>query len=316
MPPSRHPPPHIITMLIFFVHYGFGLFWCYYVKSLLSFKFLFHVCGVFGVILCERLFFFIRGCSVPYSDLLNSKLGDLSTTAGNAVADLAGVVAGADVLASQFADVKNALEDLQQFVNEFKGGYYYTPTGAVVPFAGADTDRPPAGWLVCDGSAVSQTTYAALFAVIGATYDVTSPGAGNFRVPDLRGRTLIGVGAASSGATLTGTLGGVQGVNGGSTTLTSSHIPEHTHNLANHTHNFDRPYHNTSNTPFAAENWPAGGGAASVTVGLSAGWYFGGVKTSTTTGPSSNTSGAYGTASPTAVSAVQPSVGLNYLIKA
>ena len=41
-----------------------------YVKSLLSFKFLFHVCGVFGVILCEGLFFFVfvKGvfCGVSY----------------------------------------------------------------------------------------------------------------------------------------------------------------------------------------------------------------------------------------------------------
>ena len=62
MPPSRYPPPHIITMHIFFVHYGFGLNACMYVKSLLSFRFLFHVCGVFGVILCEGLFFFVIVC--------------------------------------------------------------------------------------------------------------------------------------------------------------------------------------------------------------------------------------------------------------
>jgi microcystin-dependent protein len=49
----------------------------------------------------------------------------------------------------------------------------------------------PSGWLLCDGSAVSRTTYAALFAAIGTTY-----GAGNgsttFNVPDLRGRTPVG----------------------------------------------------------------------------------------------------------------------------
>ena len=70
MPPSRHPPPHIITMHIFFVHFGFGLNACICVKSLLSLRFLFHVCGVFGVILCEGLFFFVfvKGvfCGVSY----------------------------------------------------------------------------------------------------------------------------------------------------------------------------------------------------------------------------------------------------------
>lgn len=50
---------------------------------------------------------------------------------------------------------------------------------------------PSSGWLLCDGSAVSRTTYATLFAAIGTAY-----GAGNgtttFNVPDLRGRTLVG----------------------------------------------------------------------------------------------------------------------------
>jgi microcystin-dependent protein len=49
------------------------------------------------------------------------------------------------------------------------------------------------GWLKCDGSAVSRTTYAALFNRIG-----TSAGAGNgtttFNVPDFRGRTMFGTG--------------------------------------------------------------------------------------------------------------------------
>lgn len=47
-----------------------------------------------------------------------------------------------------------------------------TPTGAVLPFAGRTS---PAGYLLCDGSAVSRTTYAALFAV-------TSPTLGTFTI--------------------------------------------------------------------------------------------------------------------------------------
>lgn len=41
------------------------------------------------------------------------------------------------------------------------------PAGVIVPFAGTTV---PAGYLLCDGSAVSRTTYAALFAAIGTTY--------------------------------------------------------------------------------------------------------------------------------------------------
>ena len=62
------------------------------------------------------------------------------------------------------------------------------PTGVVQAFAGSTT---PQGWLLCDGSAVSRTDYAALYAVIGTTY-----GAGNgsttFNLPNLTDRFIEG----------------------------------------------------------------------------------------------------------------------------
>ena len=72
---------------------------------------------------------------------------------------------------------------------------YLVPTGTVQAFAGASA---PTGWLVCDGSAVSTTTYATLYSVISTTYNTsagwTAPAGGTFRVPDLRGRAPIGTG--------------------------------------------------------------------------------------------------------------------------
>lgn len=68
-------------------------------------------------------------------------------------------------------------------------------TGTVLPpglmFDYAAT-AAPAGWLLCDGSAVSRTTYAALFAVIGTTFG-SGNGTTTFNVPDARGRTTVGV---------------------------------------------------------------------------------------------------------------------------
>lgn len=95
------------------------------------------------------------------------------------------------------------------------------PAGSLQMFAGASA---PLGYLLCDGAAVSRTTYAALFAVVGTTY-----GAGNgtttFNLPDLRGRGPIGAG---TGAGLTPrTLGS----GGGSETiiLDGTTLPAHTH---------------------------------------------------------------------------------------
>ncbi len=49
----------------------------------------------------------------------------------------------------------------------------------------------PSGWLECDGSAISRTTYAELFAAISTTYGV-GDGSTTFNIPDLRGRFLRG----------------------------------------------------------------------------------------------------------------------------
>ena len=64
------------------------------------------------------------------------------------------------------------------------------PVGSVMPFAG-DASKVPAGWLLCNGAAVSRSDYAALYAVIGTAW-----GYGNnsttFNLPDMRGMFLRG----------------------------------------------------------------------------------------------------------------------------
>lgn len=65
------------------------------------------------------------------------------------------------------------------------------PTGVMLPFAGP-SNKVPNGWLLCDGSAVSRTAYAALFGIIGTCWGV-GDGATTFRLPDPRGRFLRGV---------------------------------------------------------------------------------------------------------------------------
>lgn len=84
----------------------------------------------------------------------------------------------------------------------------------------------PSGWLLCDGSAVSRTTYATLFAAIGTTYG-TGDGSTTFNVPDMRGRAPVGMG---TGPSLTARA---LGATGGEEThiLSVAEMPSHTHNL-------------------------------------------------------------------------------------
>lgn len=69
------------------------------------------------------------------------------------------------------------------------------PVGAVTAYAAATA---PAGWLACDGSAVSRTTYAALYALIGNTYGA-GDGSSTFNLPDLQERIPIGSGQRTVG---------------------------------------------------------------------------------------------------------------------
>lgn len=63
------------------------------------------------------------------------------------------------------------------------------PIGAVNTFA---MNSAPSGWLSCDGSAVSRTTYSGLFSAVGTTYG-TGDGSTTFNVPDLRGEFVRGL---------------------------------------------------------------------------------------------------------------------------
>lgn len=74
------------------------------------------------------------------------------------------------------------------------------------------TNTPPTGWLICDGSAISRTTYSQLFTLIGTTF-----GAGNgsttFNLPDMRGMVPIGKNSFISGMENIGANFGTNEVN-------------------------------------------------------------------------------------------------------
>lgn len=101
------------------------------------------------------------------------------------------------------------------------GGGASAEPGTILPFGNPST---PTGWLRCDGSAVSRTTYADLFTAIGTTWGA-GDGSTTFNVPDLRGVSCIGKGqgAGLTNRTLAGS-GGAQTV-----TLAVGEMPSHNH---------------------------------------------------------------------------------------
>src|SRR5215472_4366889 len=100
------------------------------------------------------------------------------------------------------------------------------PPGMVRMFAGPS---PPGGWLVCDGSQVSRSTYSALFAAIG-TYWGAGDNINTFNLPDFRGRSPLGyVNSAVGGITSRafGSLGGEE-----NHVLSVNELAYHNHELS------------------------------------------------------------------------------------
>lgn len=118
--------------------------------------------------------------------------------------------------------------------------YTRTPVGSIQSFA---TATIPSNWLLCDGSAVSRTTYAALFNFIGTAYGVGN-GTTTFNVPDLRGRVPVAKddqgGIAANRVTTAGS--GVNGTTIGASGGTQTHVLS-VGELANHGHTLTDPGH-------------------------------------------------------------------------
>jgi len=125
-----------------------------------------------------------------------------------------------DTMATASATSLATSESIKAYVDSNAG----IPTGTVSAFAGSTA---PTGYVLCDGSEYSETTEAALFAVLGSTYNTGGETANHFRVPDLRGRVVAGMG----GSLLSGT-DALADTGGASThTLTENEMPSHSHGI-------------------------------------------------------------------------------------
>ena len=154
------------------------------------------------------------------------------------------------------------------------------------------TTSAPSGYLLCDGTAVSRTTYSALFGVVGTTFG-TGDGSTTFNLPNYIDRMPIGKGtiAASIGAT-----------GGSKDAVVVSHTHIATTNISDpgHLHSFDGEMASLS----GGASWgSSGGGLSNRTQTLSAGT---GITASTT----NNTTGVSGTNAN-----LPPYLGINFIIK-
>ena len=91
------------------------------------------------------------------------------------------------------------------------------PVGGLMDFPSTTI---PDGFVLCDGRALSRTTHAGLFAVIGTRFG--SDGAGTFKVPDFRRRQAVGRSSGAGVGTQTGSEVAV---------MAPEHLPAHSHGV-------------------------------------------------------------------------------------
>lgn len=177
-------------------------------------------------------------------------------------------------------------------------------SGLIMAYAGSTS---PEGWLICDGSAVSRTTYATLFSLIGTTYGV-GDGSTTFNIPNIKGRAIVGYDSSQSEFNIIGKTGGAK-----THLLTTSEIPSHTHGSATLSGSFN----------------VHGSGSATVLSGASGGVVSVGTARSQYRSGGSNTNGATSydaininaththtsVGSDTPHNNLQPYIVFNYLIK-
>jgi microcystin-dependent protein len=218
---------------------------------------------------------------------------------GNAANAIGTITAGSPGVVENFAHLEQVLDNLSDFLSVLKDKAFYPPVGLIAPFGGV-SGQVPGGWLLCAGQAVSQSTYADLYAVVGANAFGTD-GGGNFYLPDLRGRVVAGI--DNMGGTDAGrlSLSNTMGTAGGAETLPA------------HTHTFTTSSDGQTAFPYAINQYAAGSGSAfTINVQSQAGGYVGGTFATANAHTHSGTTDSTGTGTH---GVVQPTMVLNYLIK-
>ncbi len=216
---------------------------------------------------------------------LNNEAGDLALRHNGTLVTrvgaggLSGLAAGSVAMATLASTVQQALN----------------PVGLVSPFAGS---AAPAGWLLCGGQAVSRSTFATLFGVLGTTYGA-GDGTTTFNVPDLRGRVPFGAdnmnGTAANRLTTAGS-----GVNGLALGASGGNqmMQQHTHSITDPGHSHGLP----ANLALMA-------GAATAANATTSGLTALGTTTSATTGLTVQNAGTGSSQN------IPPALVLNYIIK-
>jgi len=199
----------------------------------------------------------ITGSKLANSTVSETKLGNaaVSTIKIQDDAVTSPKIADGTIIEGNLADgaVTTAkIADGAVTTSKFAGGLSI-PVGAVFYFA---ANSAPTGYLTCDGSAISRTTYADLFAVVSTTFGA-GDGSTTFNLPDLRGEFIRGF-DAGKGTDSGRTFGSLQD----QATAAPSTTAFTTNTAGNHTHTI--PYAASSGFPASYPSISTGSGGSTL----------------------------------------------------
>jgi microcystin-dependent protein len=233
----------------------------------------------------------------------NLGLGTLATQNANAIAVTGGTESGVTIDNTNNIDagaITSGTVAAARLPTSFS-------SGMMMMYGGSSA---PSGWLICDGTAVSRTTYATLFGIVGVAYGA-GDGSTTFNLPDLRQRFPLGKAASGTGSTLGGSGGTIDHTHTSAAhTHTYTQVIDHVHTITDPGHSHTIPVF----APIAIDNFTAAGsgsstgtsGTFSATTGITINNPTGSVGATGTT--ASTTPGVTGTNNP-------PFQTVNYIIK-
>jgi len=103
------------------------------------------------------------------------------------------------------------------------------PVGQIVSWSGSASSLP-SGYFLCDGSAVSRTTYAALYAIVGTTHGA-GDGSSTFNLPDLRDKFVVGASNSTGDTSYPGVSPGATGGSADAVVVEHRHLPQTLNNM-------------------------------------------------------------------------------------
>ena len=139
------------------------------------------------------------------ADTAVTNASNAQTTANGAVASIG------DLLSLNTINKTNLVAAINEIIEQ---------TGVIKAFAGSTA---PTGYLICDGAAVSRSTYSRLFNVIGTTFG-TGDGSTTFNLPNLDGKVITGYDPLQTEFDTIGKTGGEK-----THQLTVNEMPTHAH---------------------------------------------------------------------------------------